>query len=213
MIKTLLALIFFLIFYLDSWADSVDIYSENLIIISDSTTVQMPIFIDDASGLDIFSYYFVLFFDENVIVSTGFDADSTLSEDGITLINFDMENQLSLTWFSTTPLDGAGILIKLNFEILGTVGDSTALSFNQFLFNEGNPTAIYATPLALIKIVSDIYYFDLNKDDILDVRDLQILSSFYGTSSEICDFNDDGIVDFFDFRYMINQMKNSNYNY
>ena len=44
--------------------------------------------------------------------------------------------------FGATPLMGSGTLLKLNFKVVGMAGKTSPLTFQNFMFNEGLPSAI-----------------------------------------------------------------------
>ena len=65
----------------------------------------------------------------------------------------------------------------------------------------------------VVQFSVDNLLYDLNRDQTIDVRDLQILSPYYQTQKDNLnylkryDFNDDGIIDLFDYFLIAKQIK------
>ncbi len=102
-------------------------------------TISIPIRVSDVSGLNIFSFLLKLNFDQNVLDATGVNFEGTLAESWGEPTIADQDGQITIAVAGTSPLTGSGDLIYINFNIPGSAGDQTDLSFEDFFFNEGNP--------------------------------------------------------------------------
>ncbi len=97
---------------------------------------------DTFDTLNVTSYEFVLLFDSNILASTSVNSVGTMS-DGYTMTASLIEpGMLQVTANGSSPLSGTGDLLVLHFEVLPEATGSTALEFNSFQFNSGNPNAI-----------------------------------------------------------------------
>ncbi|MFQ5708972.1 MAG: choice-of-anchor D domain-containing protein, partial [bacterium] len=105
-------------------------------------SVTIPILVGDLTGRDVLFYQTSIFFDETVLKATGASSVGTLSEPfGEPTVDISVEGQILVGGSDTTPLSGSGILVNLNFEVVGQPGDSTVLDFVGFIFNTGDPPA------------------------------------------------------------------------
>lgn len=117
--------------------------------------VLVPITVDDLTSLEIFSYDLQITHDPAVIVpaSPAFQTPGTLSSAMAVTTNTGNPGHLILGAFQGSPLDGSGVLIYLRFNVIGAIGQSSALTFEDYVdptpaphagfrFNEGNPVAV-----------------------------------------------------------------------
>jgi hypothetical protein len=116
-------------------------------------TLIVPVSVSDLTGRGVLSYDFQVTFDPSVAVpaSTPIDAAGTLSS-SMNAVRAYTGNagHLIVSAYTTTELTGGGVLLNLRFNIVGTTGQVTALSFadftsggrshQSFLFNEGMPS-------------------------------------------------------------------------
>ncbi len=106
------------------------------------TTIEIPVTTENLSGLNVIAYQFVIEFDQNVILpeSPYFLTTGTISgaNGWSVMVNVSSENQMTVGAFGAYPLSGAGILLKLLFN-LQLLNGATPLSFSSFLFNAGSP--------------------------------------------------------------------------
>jgi len=163
-----------------AFAESPEITVPDVNILPEST-FQLPINVTDLTGQEVYSYYFKLKFDPNVIEVDSlisYEIDETFINNGSVTVNDNFEDQVIVLWYGTQPLIGSGTLVYLNFCVTGNGGDSTDVYFEQFLFNNGAPSSSYATPLAIIEVIDNPY--DLNGDNCVDIFDLQIACGSYG---------------------------------
>jgi PKD repeat protein len=113
--------------------------------------VAIPInVLDNLTGLDVFSYQGEITFDPAVLQARSPFASSsgTISSGwGPPTANSPSANTITFGGFGTTPLDGTGPIVYLLFTVVGPVGSSTPLTFQNFLFNAGDPNAVTSNGL------------------------------------------------------------------
>ncbi len=137
----IVSLIYFLIFFVTS------AYADVNVSLPDMTgfakdTVNIPVIVSDLTGLGVYSYEYKLNIDSKVVHFIGVDSAKTLTEAwGATWINVNNPSQILIGNYGVNPLKNSGVLIFLRFTIIGQVGDSTRLAFQDFQFNAGNPIA------------------------------------------------------------------------
>jgi len=116
--------------------------------------VVIPITVGDMTGQEIISYDLNIDFDPARIqpATPPVDPTGTLSSSMSITPNANNAGHLTISAFQGAALSGAGTLIKLRFNIVGTPGQSAALAFADytdpgnifhpgFMFNEGVPAA------------------------------------------------------------------------
>ena len=119
---------------------------------SPGTEVTIPITVGDTTGQQITSYDLQISFDPAVVQpsATSFDTTGTLSSGMSITPNTNNAGHFVISAFQSAFLSGSGTLINLKFTILGSSGQSTALTFEDytdpgsvfhpsFQFNEGTP--------------------------------------------------------------------------
>ena len=106
-------------------------------------SISIPVNVGDLTGLGVISYQFKVTFDENVLDATGVTSSGTLSEtSGWSVIpNTNNDGEITVGGFGFSSLAGSGILIKLDFDIVGDPTETTNLDFFSFVFNGGTPAA------------------------------------------------------------------------
>ena len=107
------------------------------------TSITIPVTVGSLSGQNVIAYDFDLRFDPAVIQpsATPVTSAGTLSSALTVTPNKGTPGQLRVAAFGTLPLDGAGVLLDIHFDIVGTQGSTTGLTWQTFLFNEGQPAA------------------------------------------------------------------------
>jgi len=118
------------------------------------TLITVPITVSDMTGRGIISYDLQVTFNPAVIqpASPEFDITGTLSSGMSITPNANNAGHLIISAFQATDLAGAGTLINLKFNVVGSLGQSTTLVFADytdpgntfhpgFQFNEGDPPA------------------------------------------------------------------------
>ncbi len=101
--------------------------------------ISIPVNIEDVTGLEIKSYAFDLIFNQDVLDATGVTVDGTLPLEWENPTVVDSLGKISIAAADTIPLIGAGVLIHVNFQIVGELGAHTPIELANFIFNEGEP--------------------------------------------------------------------------
>ena len=108
---------------------------------SPGTTINIPIYVSDVTGKDIYSVGVKLAYNSSVLVATGATTVGTISSGwGSPTVNLD-SGQIAIGMAGTTALSGSGTLVYVNFNVIGSAGDTTTIHFAEVIFNEGNPQA------------------------------------------------------------------------
>jgi Cohesin domain/Dockerin type I domain len=107
---------------------------------SPGTQVILPVTIGDTTGAQIISYDLQITFDSSVVQpsSPSYDTTGTLSSNMAITPNADNSGHLVISAFQTDPIAGAGTLINLKFTVVGTSGQSTAMTFADYTDGLGN---------------------------------------------------------------------------
>jgi len=106
-------------------------------------TLTVPINASDTTGKGVLSYDAVLTFDSTVLrlQNPPFDRTDTLSANMTIATNSPSAGRLNISGFGSTPLSGAGVLLKLKFDVIGAISSCSNLNWTSFRFNEGTPCA------------------------------------------------------------------------
>ena len=106
-------------------------------------TLTVPIIVSDTTGKGVISYDFALNFDPAVLQAQpiAFDKAGTLSGSASFEVNAGTgtPGRVVISGFGSTPLSGAGTLLYLKFNVIGTAPTNSLLTLNPFTFNEGIP--------------------------------------------------------------------------
>ena len=118
------------------------------------SVVTVPITVGNVSGSGVVSYECQVSFNPAVIqpASPAYDKLGTLSSDMSITSNANHSGHLIISAFQGTSMSGSGTLLNLRFNVVGSSGQSTALTFENytdpngqfhqgFMFNEGTPPA------------------------------------------------------------------------
>jgi len=107
------------------------------------STLTVPIIVSDTTGKGVISYDFRLNFDPAVLSPQGvaFDKAGTLSTGFEVNSGTGTPGQVVISGFGSAPLTGAGTLLNLKFNVVGTPPTSSDLTLDPFTFNEGVPFA------------------------------------------------------------------------
>ena len=108
-----------------------------------STNVMVPVIVGNTNGQNIIGYDFTFTFTASVIqlANPAFETNGTLSQGWSITPNTSTPGQIRIVAFNSTPLSGSGPLIFIKFNVAGSQGAMTPLTWTNFLFNEGNPGA------------------------------------------------------------------------
>lgn len=117
--------------------------------------VLVPITVGDLTSQQIFSFDLQVTFNPAVVTpaSPAFVSPGTLSSAMAITTNTNFPGHLILGAFQGSPLDGSGTLIFLRFNVIGTPGQSSPLTFQDYVdpdsfphsgfkFNDGTPAAL-----------------------------------------------------------------------
>lgn len=109
------------------------------------SSFNIPVTTGDLSpgtvGTNVISYQFILNYDPNVIVpqNPAVSVAGTISDNRAVTINQLVPGTLQVVVFGANPFVGAGTLFNFRFTAVGTVGQTSPLTWNTFMFNEGDP--------------------------------------------------------------------------
>jgi len=103
--------------------------------------VIVPISVNGTTGKDVIAYEFDLRYDPSVIqpLAEPFDVAGTLSSSLFVVTNAETPGILRVVVYGTEPLDGSGVLLNLRFTAVGEPGTVSHLTWENILFNEGDP--------------------------------------------------------------------------
>ncbi len=111
---------------------------------SQNTTVTVPVTVGDTTGRGITAFDFDLRFDSSIVrplAAQPVDNAGTVSSNFTITPNAGTAGRLVVSGFGINPLAGAGTLLNLKFEVIGSAQQVAALTWQTFQFNEGDPAA------------------------------------------------------------------------
>lgn len=139
--------------------------SEIVIAIPDTSSpalypVSIPVKVGNTSGLDIKSCRLVIHFDAKVLEAKDVSISNTLTESWESPVFSISNDTLAIEMSGTTALQDSGILVYLNFDVIGAEGQQSPLHIVQAKFNVWNPLAnaqngiftALPTPEVMVKI-------------------------------------------------------------
>jgi hypothetical protein len=93
------------------------------------------------TGVDVISYQFILTYNPAIIQAQdpAVTVGGTVSENGAVTINQLVPGVLNVVVTRANPMVGAGTLFNFKFNAIGTAGQISPLTWQDFRFNEGNP--------------------------------------------------------------------------
>lgn len=105
------------------------------------SSVSLPITISDVTSRNVFGYEAVVTFNNSVLRATGASSSGTLSEIfGAPAIQLDPPaGRILVRGEGQAPLSGGGVLVNVNFDVIGQPADMSNLRFQFFIFNNGDP--------------------------------------------------------------------------
>ncbi|MEP7341246.1 MAG: IPT/TIG domain-containing protein [Acidobacteriota bacterium] len=106
-----------------------------------NSTLTVPVNVSDTTSRNVLSYDAVLTFDPAVLrlQNPAFDRAGTLSANLTVTTNSPVAGRVNISGFSSTPLAGAGLLLNLKFDVIGSLNACSDLAWTSFRFNEGTP--------------------------------------------------------------------------
>ncbi len=105
-------------------------------------TVTLPITVGDLTGRGVIAWDLDLVFDPMVLTPADppVDATGTLSS-SMTITPNATAGRLRISAFGTESLTGSGTLLRLRFNVNGSSGNGSDLTWQMFQFNEGSPAS------------------------------------------------------------------------
>jgi len=139
-----------------------------------SSVVTIPVKVGDLTNRSAISFDFEIRFDPAVlrpVISTPTSNAGTLSSGFVITANPYLSGRLLVSGFNAYPLTGQGTLLNLNFEIIGQAGARSPLTFQSFIFNEGNPAAAVTNGQFSINSIAPVVRrgFDFDGDGKADL--------------------------------------------
>ncbi|HEV7646048.1 MAG TPA: cohesin domain-containing protein [Pyrinomonadaceae bacterium] len=105
------------------------------------SAISVPVTIPaDMTGKGLVSYQFQLTYDPNVIEPQAIPVEiaDTISDKLFVTANTETPGTIKVVIFGALPIEGKGALFNLKFTALGNAGDVSPLTFENFMFNEGD---------------------------------------------------------------------------
>lgn len=102
------------------------------------STINIPIYVDNVTGQEIYAAGIKLSFDQNILDATGATGSGTISSDWGAPTVKDSPGEITLGMAGSSALSGRGKLVYISFEIVGS--GSTIIHFEEMTFNEGIPS-------------------------------------------------------------------------
>ena len=98
----------------------------------------------ETTGAGILGYQLDVLYDASVIEPQALSCDvsKTISREMTAVCHVSEPGVLKVVVFGTTPISGAGILLKLKFKVVGARDSASPLTIKNFMFNEDLPTAV-----------------------------------------------------------------------
>ncbi len=108
---------------------------------TDTTRINIPLTIEGNTNNDIFSFGGKILFNPKVLVIKSAQTQNTIASSwGNPTAKFDTA-EVAFAIAGTSPLQGNGTLLLLEFDIIGNSQDTSGLYFQDFMLNEGIPSA------------------------------------------------------------------------
>ncbi len=104
--------------------------------------IAVPVLIGNTTGLNILSSQLIIRFDPQVLQATGISQISTLTENWDSTTVTIANDTLFITFQGTEALQDSGVLVYLNFKVIGIEGQQSPLQWVRARFNRWNPIAI-----------------------------------------------------------------------
>lgn len=97
----------------------------------EDSSIRIPIEISDVIGLGIYSIEMTVIFNQNVIDASGIDMRGTITENWDKPIFADDAGKIIIGLEGREPLQKKGVLIFIDFEVIGQVNDFTKIIFDR----------------------------------------------------------------------------------
>ena len=149
-------------------ASAVSVSVENKLVRT-GESFEVELYTSSLTGLNISAFDMTLTYDAQLLTPTAVHIEQTLSSDFTLISNFETPGRITVVGAGASALNGEGVLIRIEFQSLGS--GQTALAFSELSFNEGDPAAsgvmgqltISASPLGDASLNGEISAFDAAK--------------------------------------------------
>jgi hypothetical protein len=118
-------------------------------------SISLPVSVTEMNGLGAKSSDFTVTYNDASLTFLGATTGAVGSSNGagrILTVNAATPGTVTISLFGSTEFQGAGTLVNLNFNVIGSLATTSAVSFSSFTFNEGTPCD--ATTNGSVSIVS-----------------------------------------------------------
>ena len=138
--------------------------------------ISIPVFVGNVSGLNILSSQLAIQFDPQILEATGVNVVNTLIENWNSPTVTISTDTIFVQMQGTTALQDSGVLVYLNFNVIGNEGQQSPLHFVQARFNTWNPLAqikdgVFTTlPTPTVSISIPNSYGRPNSDALVPIR-------------------------------------------
>lgn len=107
--------------------------------------VLIPVSVEGSANKGIISYEFDLRYDPSVIQPQAdpVDVAGTVSRGLSVVSNASEAGFLRVAVYGAMPIDADGLLLILKFTAVGTAGSASPLTWERFVFNDGDPNATF----------------------------------------------------------------------
>lgn len=121
--------------------------------------ILVPIFAHGIAHHGVISYEFDLRYDPEVIQpqTVPFDLTGTVSNGLTAAANVAKPGMLRVAVYGPMPIESNGVLLNLRFTAVGNSGSVTPLSWDRFVFNEGDPAALFADGFVELSATATTY--------------------------------------------------------
>jgi hypothetical protein len=116
------------------------------------TSQSIPVNVGSLTGLGVVSYQFNVIYDPTIMTVTAVTAGPLVAGFNAPTVNLGTAGQVKIAGAGTTALSGSGTLVYLVTTMVGK--GTTALTFNQFQFNEGTPAAATTNGSVIVPALS-----------------------------------------------------------
>jgi hypothetical protein len=103
------------------------------------STFAFPVEVSDVTGKEVYAADLTLSYNSNLLKAVGATTQGTIAQSfGNPVFNI-TPGQIQIAMAGTAALTGSGVLVYVNFEVIGAKGNASELRFVAMTLNEGNP--------------------------------------------------------------------------
>jgi len=140
-------------------------------------SLEVPISVSELTAVDnIIAYQFDIDFDNVVLEYTGKDIVGTLAENGTVEVNSSIAGKLSISYMASTAIQGAGDILKLQFNTLLT--DTSELVISNAYLNSTEVTDLSAGIVIIKDVSAPTAALTYNDTDVRCGDELTITANF-----------------------------------